>query len=259
MDSAPQGCSRVLAELSGALQAGMPANLSSSTYDHLSTCSRCRAGLLLLIRALDPKPDRSGTSDTCDQCQADLAAFIDLEAENPALAAATYPHVWWHLWTCETCSQTYEFTHILLDGQRSGELAPMRLPKRTARQVMPAIQRVHLPRKMLALALPQRPLARPVFRGADDDRYVLFDDTEDEPERRQLTIIVEEQDERFWSMHVTVIPPPNGLIVLTAGTLRLVAPFGPDGTATITNIPSEILLGPDSPDIEIGIVPVEEP
>ena len=80
---------------------------------------------------------------------------------------------------------------------------------------------------------------------------------QEEPERQQFTIVAEEQDNDSWQVTITVIPPPNGLLVLTFGTLRLVAPFAPDGTATISNIPSDVLVHPDGPEMEIGIAPVE--
>jgi hypothetical protein len=59
-------------------------------------------------------------------------------------------------------------------------------------------------------------------------------------------------------MIVTVMLPPDGLLALTSGTLRMVAPFGPDGTATISGIPPDILTDLDAPDLEINIVPAEE-
>jgi hypothetical protein len=253
-DIGSQTCRQTIAEIAHAFQERSLSSLSPTTYQHLSGCSRCRAGLLVLVRGFDPEPNRSATSRDCEACQADLPAFIDLEAEDPAQAAAAYPHVWWHLWTCQTCSQTYEFTHILLDAQRSGEIPPLRLPHQMAQRAVPIARRVRLTRQALAFALPHRPSMVSVPRG-EDDRYVLFDDIEDEPEHRQFTVAVQEKTDGFWQMVVTAIPPPDGLLVLIVGTLRLVAPFDPSGIASLSGIPQEVFILPDGPDLEISIVP----
>lgn len=256
MDSDAQNCDQVLAAIASAMHANRPANLSVSLYEHLSTCTRCRTGVVLLLSGFAPESGRTETDEACASCQADLAAFIDHEAKNPALAAATYPHVWWHLWTCPTCSQTYRFTRTLLDAHQSGELPSLRLPKTTTQPARVSHQ-VRLSRRTLQLALPIRASRSVVMRGSSD-RYVIFDDPDREPEKRQFTIIVQEQDDGHWQMIVTKKPPLDGLLVLTSGDLRLVAPFTPDGTAIIDNINSEVLLHPNNPDIEIGIVVTEE-
>ena len=257
MNAESQICRQVIAEISQALQAHPQATLSPASYSHVSTCSRCRARLLLLLRALDPEPDLLEISISCDACQADLAAYIDLEIEHPILAATTYPHVWWHLWTCEECAQTYEFAHMLLDTQEAGQLQPLRLHRRATERATPVFQHLRLSRPLLMAALPRRIPAIAAARGSDN-RYVLFDDTKEEHERQQFTIVAEEQDNDCWQVIVKVVPPPNGLLVLNFGTLRFVAPFTPDGTAAISDIPSDVLLHRDGPDMEIGIAPLEE-
>jgi hypothetical protein len=259
MDPALQACSRAIAEIAAALQTNPPASLSAAAYEHLHTCSRCRAGLLLLVRGFDPQPDQLAASRACEPCLEDLAAFIDLEIEDPALAAATYPYVWWHLWICESCSQTYELTHALQSAQQAGVLQPLRLRPRPAPPAVAPAKRIALTRQMLMLALPQRLGTRSVSRGGAGGSYVLYDDFADEPERRQLTIVAQEQADGRWQLVVSVVPPPDGLLAITAGTLRLVAPFGPDGRATIADVPADVLAGPDGPNLEIDIVPPEAP
>jgi hypothetical protein len=68
----------------------------------------------------------------------------------------------------------------------------------------------------------------------------------------------EAQADGLWQIRVTVVPPPDGLLALIAGELRLVAPFGPDGTATITGIEPDVLTAPEGPNLEISVVPAEE-
>jgi hypothetical protein len=205
------------------------------------------------VGVLDAQARRDAAPVNCERCQSDLAAFIDLEAEDPVQAATLYPHVWWHLWTCEACAETYEFTHTLLDAQRAAEIAPLRFARRVDPDRLPLIRQVRLNRGVLALALPARTSPAAVLRGSDD-RYVLFDQTEDEPERHKFTIVAEELKDGAWRVFVTVIPPPPGLLVLTFGSQRFVAPFAPDGTAVVDAIPAEMLLRTDGPDMDIRIV-----
>jgi hypothetical protein len=259
MEPAPHECNWVIAEIAAALRTNPPAALSAAAYEHLRTCSRCRAGLLLLVRGFDPQPDQLATSRACEPCLEDLAAFIDLELEDPALAAATYPYVWWHLWICDSCSQTYELTHALQSAQQAGVLQPLRLWLRSAPPAVPVTKRIALTRQMLMLALPPRLGARSVSRGGESGGYVLYDDFAEEPERRQLTIVAQEQADGLWQIVVSAVPPPDGLLVITAGALRFAAPFGPDGRAMIADVSADVLTGPDGPSLEVGIVPPGAP
>src|SRR5215208_5757161 len=182
MNSELHGCHHVIAEIAQALREHPPAPLSQASYQHVSRCSRCRAGLLLLVRAFDSEPNVLASEISCDSCQADLAAYVDLEAEDPALAAATHPHVWWHLWTCQECAQTYEFTHMLLDAQHADQLVPLYLTGRTTQHTIRVFPHMRLTRQLLMAALPRRFPALSVLRGSDN-RYVLFDEAKEEPER----------------------------------------------------------------------------
>ena len=109
----------------------------------------------VLVRGPSPQLCRRCTGYSCEQCQADLAAFIDFERDSPARAATTYPHVWRHLCVCSACSQTYRCTQTLLAAERSGQLVPIRLLMRTAQRPAAAIRRVRLNQQMLALAEPR--------------------------------------------------------------------------------------------------------
>jgi hypothetical protein len=249
-------CRNVIAEMMKALKTHRLAYLSLALYQHLSVCERCCAGMLLLMRGLHPRLYRRDTGSSCEQCQADLAAFIDLELDTPAQAAATYPHVWRHLWACWACSQTYECTHRLLATERAGWLMPLRLLVGAAPRPMPSIKRVRLTRQILALAIPR--MAGKVTRGPDDD-YILFDAIEEQAECHHLTIAAHEQANSLWRVVVTATPPSSGLLVLSSGAVVLAAPFDSSGRACIGDIPAYVLLDPDAPDIEVGVVPVEAP
>jgi hypothetical protein len=248
-------CRGVIAEFIKALESQNLGYLSPALYRHLSACSRCHDGMLLLMSGLEPRLCRYGAGYSCEQCQADLAAFIELELDNPAQAAATYPHVWRHLWICWACARTYEYTHTLLAAERSGWLVSPQLVTAAAQRSAPIIRRVRLTRQILALAIPRR--VGTVTRGSDDD-YVLFDALEEQPERRHLTIAVQAQANSVWRMVVTAIPPPRGVLVLSSGALQLAAPFDSRGQVSIGDIPADVLLDPDAPDIMVDIVHAEE-
>ncbi len=76
-------------------------------YRHLSVCRSRRARLQLYVRGLDPRMYRQRPSYSCEQCQAELPTFIDIELDHPAQAAITYPQLWWHLRLCRICAQTW--------------------------------------------------------------------------------------------------------------------------------------------------------
>src|SRR5262245_35706021 len=154
MDADFPACRGVIAEFIKALESQDLGYLSPALYRHLSVCDRCHDGMLLLMSGLDPRLCRHGAGYSCEQCQADLAAFIELELDDPAQAAASYPHVWRHLWVCWACARTYEYTHTLLAAERSGWLMSPRLVA-AAQRSAPIIRRVRLTRQLLALAIPR--------------------------------------------------------------------------------------------------------
>jgi hypothetical protein len=172
MDADFPACRGVVAEFIKALESQDLAYLSPALYRHLSACVRCRAGMQLLMRGLDSRLCRHGAGYSCEQCQDDLAAFIEIELDNPAQAAATYPHVWRHLWGCWICARTYEYTHTLIATERSGWLAPPPLLVGAAQRPTPIIRHVRLTRQILALTIPR---TAGMARHVPDDDYILFD------------------------------------------------------------------------------------
>ncbi|NJM05219.1 hypothetical protein HC891_01775 [Candidatus Gracilibacteria bacterium] len=71
------------------------------------------------------RADLPDTMCSCERCQEDLAAFIDAEAANPAMAARSYPHVWWHILACAECAATYEAVQFLFEAQIGGQISPL--------------------------------------------------------------------------------------------------------------------------------------
>ena len=143
----PTHCS-VIAAIIKVLESQDRVRLLAALYRHLSVCRSCRARLLCM-RGLHPR------SYSCEQCQADLPTFIDLELDNPAQAAATYPLLGPHLRVCWSCAQTYACTNRLLAAERSGCLAPPCLLASAAPPSASIAGRVRLTRQILALTVPQ--------------------------------------------------------------------------------------------------------
>lgn len=105
---------------------------------HVERCALCKGMLLVLIAAavgIIP----SVLNVECYACPQDIAAFIELEAEDILLAIRAHPLVWWHIWTCPACAADYELIGVLVKAERCGQLAaPLPPPARSARPARPA-------------------------------------------------------------------------------------------------------------------------
>ncbi|MCG8353122.1 MAG: hypothetical protein MI924_35600 [Chloroflexales bacterium] len=113
-------------ELIDLLQQSNPcAKTPSALLDHIAACLVCRGALLLFMAHLlqaSPSPLKT----TCAECQHDLAAYIDEESQASFISAyKAYPHVWWHLWTCADCAQTYQLVSTIRDAEQNGDLVPL--------------------------------------------------------------------------------------------------------------------------------------
>lgn len=101
-------------------------HLDSELVEHVSACPSCRARLMLLLnQLLDITHDPEQTD--IEDCPEELLTYIDLEQERGvATAIRAFPHVWWHLWQCEECSERYEDIVGLIQehGNLFGGLVP---------------------------------------------------------------------------------------------------------------------------------------
>jgi hypothetical protein len=93
--------------------------------------------LLLLLAQVSAVP--SQVADTsCEACQYDMAAYIDLEWEaGTPTAVREYPHVWWHTVVCSDCFTTYQMTTVLVAAERQGELMPLAAVVRSKGSALP--------------------------------------------------------------------------------------------------------------------------
>jgi hypothetical protein len=81
---------------------------------HIAACPHCRGALALLaVEALGLTAALQNI--TCQRAEEQLPALIEQEAaEGNAAAIRTYPLIWWHIWTCDVCTETYMLTRSLL-------------------------------------------------------------------------------------------------------------------------------------------------
>lgn len=223
-------CDDALVELRAVLfepALGVP---NVTLLQHLNTCRSCRAILLLLMA--ETQPDGVPPA-SCAECLADLAAFIDVVRANPS-AASEYPAVWWHLWLCPSCSETYQLTLELLDAQprELATLAPIRLEGSLVHELL---QRRTVP--LLAA------------RGADD-QHVLFDAVIGDDLPRLCTIVLDAGDDAGLRVVVQLDPASAGVVELRCGELCLHGVFS-GGQAVLAPLPADLLDAPDRADIQL--------
>ena len=205
--------------------------------EHLSHCAVCRT-TLLLIDAL--KLTTVPAPIECAQCQEDLPAFVERErAEGPAGAIRAYPSLWWHLWTCQTCLDTYD----LAKARPGASRAPATPPK--------LVRLLRLARAFLNRAIPAPAPVVAVARGAETGPSIIAEGIAEDS--MQFALSVAPQPNQSWTVVVTVTPAPAGNLLLTLGTGTYRAPFAPDGSATVENVPAALLSDRAGPDMLVEI------
>jgi hypothetical protein len=118
-------CSQAALAVERALHLGTLDSLSVDLLGHISSCERCRAALLSLAQTLGLSPSPAFPGLDCAACQSDLAAYIEAERASPAAAALRFPALWWHLWACPVCAETYRLTQLLMDEAARDNLPPL--------------------------------------------------------------------------------------------------------------------------------------
>lgn len=197
----------------------------------------------------------------CNHCQNDLAAFIDCEAEvDTSTALQQFPHVWWHLLTCATCTTTYRMTRTLLDAEHQGTLLALPAKQKTGATFPAILMTLRLTRAFLSYALPRSPQMLGAARGALDGMVLIDQDTD---AAGNLSLCVREQPDGCWIVSMTVTPPLDGWLLLTMGEVILRARFNSAGTAIVNDVPASLLTDAHGPDlvfdIEANTAMVDEP
>jgi hypothetical protein len=216
----------------------------------IATCDVCKGALALLLTSAFDVPHPTQTV-SMQQCQDDLAAYIDIEyAEGTAPALREYPHVWWHLWTSPELAETYRLTRLLAAAEQPGSLPSLALPlpahRHTPRMALP---QVHISGSFLQRTFASRQLLG-MARGADNDDPLMV---EEKTGGSMFHIDVQPDDAETWNVIVTVNPPVAGCAVLTRGETILEAALNEQGVAVIAAVPEALLTMADDSDLVVRL------
>jgi hypothetical protein len=212
---------------------------------HIVSCELCRGAFALLAAAALDLPSLAAPF-SCRQSEENLAAFIEQEVEEGSTAAIrTYPQVWWHLWICEDCAETYRVTRRHLLTAQSQAIATLLQTAKPARTRL-----AQLSRPFLHQALAKSPPARAATRGQAGQSYIL---TEQASLDGDLLVSVQRQSNGEWQLGVVHQPPPTGSLVLIFGEQYFHASFNAQGRAVVHDLPFALLTAADGPDLEVDI------
>jgi hypothetical protein len=212
---------------------------------HVAQCDLCKGALLaLLIEASGISPESLEVD--CQNSLDDLAPFIELETQDTLLAIRSYPHVWWHIWTCEECAANYRLIRALSEAERAGQLTLPPIPRRIT---LPNV--LHLSRQFLNQVLPPIIPLRTAMRGAAGQPLVIAE--EDDSYGYAISLRVQPQSDGAWRVMVIAVPPPVGSMVLTLGASTFQTPFDAKGYAVVSDVPPSLLVQHDGPDLVVGI------
>ncbi|HEU4325451.1 MAG TPA: hypothetical protein VFS21_20065 [Roseiflexaceae bacterium] len=227
-------------------QEGSPNAISdSSIVEHIATCASCQHTLLILMARLLDVPLEIETI-SCEQCQEDIAAYIDVEQSyGPRAAANRFPAVWWHLWTCPECVEVYQDTLDFLQadkGEMRNALAlkePV-LIELSVNLMPPQPQALVWSSDLERAKIKNRVAAALYLQGT-------FGDSEDWPILSQtagpyLVQMTVRQQGSGWIGLVQVQPALSGQVALTIGDEILSADLDSDGHATIPALPLDRLV-----------------
>jgi len=122
IDSPTTICDQVRWLLLKTIQTGNLAASPAALDDHIATCATCRGTLAVLAAEIITLPPAQALAD-CAACQTDLAAYIDYErAQDTHATALAYSQVWWHMWICPACAETYRLTTALAEATQAGTI-----------------------------------------------------------------------------------------------------------------------------------------
>ena len=235
-----------------ASQQDVAARPPDELVEHVVGCAECRGALLLLMTTLLNVPAAEGIS--CEQCQEDLAAYIDEEiAAGARSAARAFPEVWWHLWTCPDCAEIYQVTLAIVTDTPQPERAPAAASASPVwlAAVLSATRAwlFELPRSILNLSFDPGPLLVPM--GDEDETPLVLLDREQDG--HQIVLDVQPQGDGQWSAQVAVAPPLSGTVSLALGEATYHAPLDAQGHAHLGDLPDAQLAAVDGPGLRLRI------
>jgi hypothetical protein len=223
---------------------------SSELVDHIAGCALCRGALMLLVAAGTGMPIAPAPI-TCEETQKSLAPYIEAETEEGSEAAMrAYPQVWWHFWSCPTCSETYRLIRVLEEAGQVRKLArPVVLE--TAKNHRPRfLPPIRLTRVFLNYAFPMPSSLLGSARGLEDDGTVLITE---EVSGYHISLSVQKQTDDKWQVTVIAVPPVAGMLLLTFGERVFRARFTAEGVARVSDVPASLFSATDGYDLVVGI------
>jgi len=248
-------CADIRQWLQHAVLSDEPTLPAPALCEHVATCSLCQGALAAL--AVEVLGLTASLSDIgCEQSEEELAAFIDQEAEEGSYAAIrTYPQIWWHLWTCAVCAETYQITRSLLTAEGHNHPIDRSIPAPMFGATLTLRPALRIPRRVLHRVLAASVLAADTLRGGGGSSYVL---AEKEAPEQHLTVSVQRQANGEWRISASAKPAPAGWLVLMIGITHFRARFDHQGEAFIQDIPFALLTTAEGPDLDIAIEPDTE-
>jgi hypothetical protein len=183
--------------------------------------------------------------------QQQLAAFVELEQIDQEWAVSQYPELWTQIWRNADLLDDYLLARAFIAS--AADLPPLQLPaKLVPKLAFPAFQFV-LTARARQLGLPKA-YGAAVSRGATE-KHTLFADQWHNT--WHIVISVQEQGPETCALHVSVAPPCNGIVHISAAEAHFRASLQPDGSARIEQLPLWLLTDSEAPDMMIRIVPQE--
>lgn len=218
---------------------------------HITSCATCRGQLVLLMTEIVGVPLHiQGIS--CERCQRDLPAYIDMEAHTDLrLAVQTFPEIWWHLWTCEECAETYR---VIV------EIGKQQVPSEILRPMVVHTPNVDRPAWLFELS---RTLLNHFFQtqvrlgvawGEHNGDAVVLEEVADDHE---ITFSLQRDTNNGWKGVIRITPPITGRVGITIGTHTLVTTLSVEGVASVLLLPNNLIEAADGPSISVFIEPDE--
>jgi hypothetical protein len=247
-------CSQVQLLLQTVPKAKSLLSLLERLGEHVRDCADCKHALALLAASLGIAAPPSNPS--YETCEADLAAYVDLEyAKDSVVAGRRFPHVWWSLWLDLESAEVYEGMQYLVAASQEGLLAAMPVPKVQYSPGDTTTRKTYLytlPRMVLSYTI-NPPAQYGSWRGEEQGALQVLDEEEVE-ESYRLSMSVEAQDSDHYALSVSLEPLPEAAkLIVTIGEREYQALFDEDQQAVIRDIPSELIVSSDGPDLIIHI------
>lgn len=206
---------------------------------HVTGCDACQTVLeQLYVRLTGEVPPVRD----CEPCQADLAAYIDLLLnDGAATAAQELPHVWWHIWQCAECAETFELTLALINAETRGQIMPLASVFRAEEKPAP-ILKTFLVRPAVVARLFSAHQMLGIAYGSGDEIVVAEEPGDD----YNFQISVQRAQGGDWTVTVTIEPQVSAAVLLTVGASIYRALFDERGRAVVYGISAADLQDPNT-------------